>query len=191
MKYKGKIPLIYFSCEEVGHIAARCPNKEGKEEKKYEKYKGKKHFKSYKDYKDKGNKSCYMGKDSDSSDEDEIVCISLKDELDDENDKMALISHIRKNDTCIIDSGCSHHMTGDKSKFEHLEHYDGGNVRFGNDEPCYVKGKGCITLTDELRCDNAYLVGGLKHNLLSVAHLNNIGFKVELMNVKAKLLDGK
>ena len=26
-KYKGKIPLIYFSCEEIGHIAARCPNK--------------------------------------------------------------------------------------------------------------------------------------------------------------------
>ena len=25
-KYKGKISLIYFSCEEVGHIAARCPN---------------------------------------------------------------------------------------------------------------------------------------------------------------------
>ena len=26
-KYKGKVPLIYFSCEEIGHIAARCPNK--------------------------------------------------------------------------------------------------------------------------------------------------------------------
>ena len=26
-KYKGNIPLIYFSCEEIGHIAARCPNK--------------------------------------------------------------------------------------------------------------------------------------------------------------------
>ena len=26
-KYKGKVPLICFSCEEIGHIAARCPNK--------------------------------------------------------------------------------------------------------------------------------------------------------------------
>ena len=26
-KYKGKIPLIYFSCEKIGHIVARCPNK--------------------------------------------------------------------------------------------------------------------------------------------------------------------
>ena len=24
-KYKGKIPLICFSCDEVGHIVARCP----------------------------------------------------------------------------------------------------------------------------------------------------------------------
>ena len=30
-KYKGKIPLVYFSYEEVGHIAARCPNREGRE----------------------------------------------------------------------------------------------------------------------------------------------------------------
>ena len=33
-KYKDKIPLTYFSCEEVGHIATRCPNREGKQEKK-------------------------------------------------------------------------------------------------------------------------------------------------------------
>ena len=104
---------------------------------------------------------------------------------------MALISHIGKNYTWIIDSGCSHHMIGDKSKFEQLEHYDGGSVRFGNNEPYCIKGKGCITLTKEFRCDNAYLVEGLNHNLLSVAQLNNFGLKVEFMNGKAKLLDGK
>ena len=105
---------------------------------------------------------------------------------------MALISHVRKNDTWFIDSGFSHrHMTGEKTKFEHMEHYDGGSVKFGNNEPCCIKGKGCISPNNELRCDNAYWVEGLKHNLLSVAQLNNIGFKVELMNGKAKLLDGK
>ena len=45
-KYKGKIPLIFFSCEEVGHIAARCPNKDSKDENKSHKYKGKRDFKS-------------------------------------------------------------------------------------------------------------------------------------------------
>ena len=29
-KYRGKIPLIFFSCEEVGHIVTRCPNKREK-----------------------------------------------------------------------------------------------------------------------------------------------------------------
>ena len=81
-------------------------------------------------------------KDSDSS-EDEIVYIAVKDESDnDDEDKMALISHMRKNDTWIIDSGCSHHMTSDKTKFEHFEDYDCGSVRFGNNKPCCIKGRG-------------------------------------------------
>ena len=141
-KYKGKIPLICFSCEEVGHVVARCPNREDKDEKKSNKYKGKKEFKNYKN---KGKKSCFMAKDFDNS-EDEIVCIAIKDEFDDEGDKMALISHVRKNDTWIIDSGCSHHMTGDKTKFEHFEEYDGASLRFGNNEPSYIKGRDIISL---------------------------------------------
>ena len=48
---------------------------------------------------------------------------------------------LEKNDTWIIDIGCSHHMIGDKTKFEHMEHYDGGSVRLGNNEPCFHKGK--------------------------------------------------
>ena len=116
--------------------------------------------------------------DYDSSDNEEMVCIALKDELEDEDDKMTLISHVSKNDTQIINSGCSHHMTGDKTKCEHMEHYDCGSVIFGNNEPCCIKGKGCISLTNEIVCDNAYCVEGIKNNLLSVAQLNNIGFKV-------------
>ena len=73
-----------------------------------------------------------MAKDFDNN-EDEIVYISIKGESDNDNeDEMALISHVSKNDIWIIDSGCSHHMTSDKEKFEHFEDYDGGSVRFGN-----------------------------------------------------------
>ena len=119
--YKGKIPLISFSCEEVGRIATRYPNREGKEEKKNKKYKFKKEFKSYKDYKEKGKTSCFMEKYSNSSDHDEIVYIAITGDSKDEDDKMELISHVSKNDMWIIDSGCCHHMTSDKIKFEHLE----------------------------------------------------------------------
>ena len=117
-----------------------------------------------------------MAKDSDNS-EDEMVYIAVKDESDDEGDKKSLISHVIKNDTWIIGNGFSHHMTGDKTKFEHFEHYDGDSVRFGNNEPCCIKGKGCISLTNELICDNSYWVEGLKNNLPSVTQLNNISFK--------------
>ena len=92
-----------------------------------------------------------------------MVYIVVKDESDDEGDKMALISHVSRNDLWIIDSGCYHHINCDKTKFEHLEHYGGGSVRFGNYEPYCIKGKSCITLTKELRCDNANWVEGLEH----------------------------
>ena len=38
-KYKGKMPIIYFNCHEVGHIAARCPEKKNRDEKYGDKYK--------------------------------------------------------------------------------------------------------------------------------------------------------
>ena len=116
-------------------------------------YKGKKDFKNYK--KDKGKKSCFIAQDFDDS-EDEMVYIVVKDEFDDERDKMALICHVRKNDIWIIDSDLSHHMTGDKPKFEHIEYYDRDSVRFGNNKSCNIKVKGCISLTIELICDNVY-----------------------------------
>ena len=81
-----------------------------------------------------------MAKDSNDSndeEEDEIVYIAVKYESDND-EEMTLISHMRKNDTWIIDSGCSHHMTGNKTKFEYFEDYDGGSVRFGNNEPCCI-----------------------------------------------------
>ena len=140
-----------------GYIATKCPNKQRKNEKKGHKCNGKKDFKNHKSFKDKGKETCFMAKDSKDSNnsEDEIVYITMKDESnnDEEDDRMALISHVRKSDTWIIDRRCSHHMTGDKTKFEHFEDYDGGIVRFGNNEPCCIKGRGRISLTKELICD--------------------------------------
>ena len=56
-----------------------------------------------------------MAKDSNNN-EDKMVYIVVKDESDDEGDKMTFISHVSKNDTWIIDSGYSHHMIRDKKK---------------------------------------------------------------------------
>ncbi|XP_021728379.1 uncharacterized protein LOC110695459 [Chenopodium quinoa] len=39
---------------------------------------------------------------------------------------------VRGNNTCYLDSGCSKHMTGDKSRFISLDAYYGGTVTFGD-----------------------------------------------------------
>ena len=92
----------------------------------------------------------------------------MKDESD-EDEETTLVSCVNKNDRWIIDSECSHHMTRDKSKFVTLNYYDGNSVRFGNDAPCLIKGKGSIKLTKKILCDNAYYVEGINYNLLSVS----------------------
>ena len=62
-------------------------------------------------------------------------------------------------------------------------------VKVLKNEPCCIKGKGHISLTNELVCDNAYWVEGLKHNLLFVAQIINIGYNVEFMHRKARQLE--
>ena len=66
-----------------------------------------------------------------------------------------MVTCVNKNDKWIIDSGCSHYMTGDKSKFITFTQYDGNSVRFGNDALCLIKGKCRIKLTKKISCDNA------------------------------------
>ena len=112
----------------------------------------------------------------------------MKDESD-KDEANTLVSCVNKNDRCIIDSGCSHHMTRDKSKIINLNYCDRNSVRFGNDAPCLIKGKVSIKLIENILCDNAYYVEGLNYNLLSVSQLNNLGCKVEFENKIYKIYD--
>ena len=80
-------------------------------------------------------------------------------------------------------------MIGDKSKFFTLTQYDGNSVRFGNDAPCLIKGKGSIKLTEKISCDNAYYVEGYNYNFLSVSQLSNVGCKAEFENKTVKIYD--
>ena len=147
---KGKIPIMCFNCNEVGHIVARCPEKKN--------YRGGGKYKSRrdednKDYKDKGKKSCYIAeeeiKDGSDNHDDEVVYVAMKDESN-EDEATALVSCVNKNERWIIDSGCSHHMTRHKIKFITLNYYDGNSVRFGNDAPYLIKGKDSIKLTENI-----------------------------------------
>ena len=68
----------------------------------------------------------------------------------------------------IINSGCSHHMTGDMNQFVKFKNRDGGIVRVGNNAAYHIIGIGSITLDGKTSTNDVYFIDGLKHNLLSV-----------------------
>ena len=74
-------------------------------------------------------------------------------------------------DTCLwyLDSGCSRHMTGDRSLFKVFESKKGGNVTFGDGSKSQIKGKGIISLLGLLDIANVLYVEGLRVNLLSIS----------------------
>ena len=47
-----------------------------------------------------------------------------------------------------LDSGCSYHITGNKSLFTSFTEFDGGNVTFGDSNVAKVKDKGTICAPD-------------------------------------------
>ena len=72
-------------------------------------------------------------------------------------------------DTCLwyLDSGCSRHMTGDRSLFKVFESKKGGNVTFGDGSKSQIKGKGTTSLPRLPDITNVLYVEGLRVNLLS------------------------
>jgi hypothetical protein len=75
-----------------------------------------------------------------------------------------------------LDSGCSRHMTGNKSFFETLVMEEGGCVTFGDGSKKRVVGKGTISIPGLPSLSNALYVDGLKANLISISHLSDEGF---------------
>ncbi|GKC03827.1 putative ribonuclease H-like domain-containing protein [Tanacetum coccineum] len=83
-------------------------------------------------------------------------------------------------DTRIFDSGCSRHMTGNKSYLLDYQDYDGGFVAFaGSSKGGRITGKGKIK-TGKLDFEDVYFVKKLNFNLFSVSHMcdkkNNVLF---------------
>lgn len=62
---------------------------------------------------------------------------------------MCLAAHtaLKVLNTCLwyLDSGCSRHVSGDKS-FKYIDKCSGGNVTFGDGSRSRVKGKGTVEI---------------------------------------------
>jgi hypothetical protein len=79
-------------------------------------------------------------------------------------------------------------MTGDKGKFLSLSESKLGNVTFGNDAPGKIKGKGMVSLNNvKGKAQDVLLVDGLKHNLLSVSQMCDIGCEVLFTSKDCKI----
>ena len=91
-------------------------------------------------------------------------------------------------ESLYINSGCSKHMTGDKSKFLTLSENKLGNVTFGNNAPRKIKGKGMVSLRNgKGKAQDVLLVDGLKHNLLSVSQVCDRGCEVVFTSKDSKI----
>jgi len=75
------------------------------------------------------------------------------------------------NQLWYVDSGCSRHITGEKSNFLSLTAAEGGSVALDNGKSGTIVGIGKIGESLSHSIESIYLVDCLKHNLLSVSQL--------------------
>nr|GEW13125.1 ribonuclease H-like domain-containing protein [Tanacetum cinerariifolium] len=91
-------------------------------------------------------------------------------------------------DEGVIDSGCSRHMTGNKSYLFDFEKINDGYVALGgNQKGGKISGKGKIR-TEKLNFDDVYFVKELKFNLFSVSQMCNKNNNVLFTNTECLVL---
>ena len=81
----------------------------------------------------------------------------------------------------LIDSGCTNHMTHDRSLFKELKPTAITKVRIGNGNHIPVKGKGTIVISTDSgtkSISDVLFVPDIDQNLLSVGQLIEKGFEV-------------
>ena len=84
-----------------------------------------------------------------------------------------------KKSSWILDSRCTSYMIEDKTKLSNMNNFNGGSIKFGNNDDDKIVEKGYVSLNGgKILCDNVLYVDGLKHNLLSVSQLCKDGHKV-------------
>ncbi|KAG5531907.1 hypothetical protein RHGRI_026496 [Rhododendron griersonianum] len=88
-----------------------------------------------------------------------------------------------------LDSGCSRHMTGDKSLFAKLEKYNGGFITFSNGNTGKIIGQGTINAPGIPPLDNVLYVEGLKANLLSIGQFCDTMHKVNFSKNNCSIVD--
>ena len=83
----------------------------------------------------------------------------------------------------MIDSGCTNHMTEERSMFDSLTKSSGNHyITFAGNERGKVLGTGNITLNSQFNLSKVLLVDTLGYNLLSISQLCDSGFNCIFTN---------
>jgi hypothetical protein len=93
-------------------------------------------------------------------------------------------------DTWLIDSGCSRHITRNKKWFSSLTHLSHKEyVTFGDDKKGMVLGTSIIKVNDCFTLNDVALVDRLRYNLLSVSQLCDANLSVFFRKSDSHVLD--
>jgi len=77
-----------------------------------------------------------------------------------------------------LDSGCSKHMTRDKTKFVNLLLKHEGHVTYGDNNKGKILGRGTIGDKNTFLIHDVLFVEGLKHSLLNISQLCDKGYQI-------------
>ena len=154
-----------YHCDKMGHIAKNCPARR-------------------EEYKKRNNKRHHAH----AAEDDEPPKKLTKEEIEDYVLFFALSGSLTLGeDTWLIDSGASKHMTGQRDILSSLtEKYFTQKVSLVNDYQYPIKGMGESTYkldpTTLMRMNDVLYVPGLTKNLLSISSLDKKGFRVAFID---------
>ncbi|BBH09623.1 ADP glucose pyrophosphorylase large subunit 1 [Prunus dulcis] len=116
-----------------------------------------------------------------------------------ENDNVVLLAYAaaREGNVCAekwyLDSGCSNHMTGNKSAFVNFKHTNNSEVRIGDGGKLVAKGCGDILFLsksgEQKRISDVLYVPDLNYNLLSVGQLLRKGHNIQFREDQCVIRD--
>lgn len=90
-----------------------------------------------------------------------------------------------------LDSGCSKHMTVDKSLFTHLAELNDGRVIFGDGNSTRIVEKGTVDVPGIPKLNDVLYVEGLKHNLINISQICDKGYDVYFAKDKCEIKNKK
>ncbi|KAA3477876.1 Retrovirus-related Pol polyprotein from transposon TNT 1-94 [Gossypium australe] len=124
-----KDPIICYECKKSGHIKFDCPQWKKNESSKQ---------------KLNDHVATWSDEDSSNNEDQEVANLYLMDIDDPKEEKYCFKLGNSSKNIWYLDSGCSKHMTSDKSHFINLKPKSGGKVAFGDNFKRNIEGIGSI-----------------------------------------------